>query len=73
MVNQAALLKERLQCEIKTVRMLLDKTRTRADRCLRLNLPDVSAFESGVEYGYDYMLDVLCELLKDLDQVSEDG
>lgn len=72
-MDQAALLKERLQCEIKTVRMLLEKTRTRADRCLRLNLPDVSAFESGVEFGYDYMLEVLCELLTDLEQVSDDG
>ena len=67
------LVKERLQREIKTVRLLLEKTRTRADRSVRLNLPDVSAFESGVEFGYDYMLEVLCELLKDLEQVSEDG
>lgn len=68
-----ALVKERLQCEIKTVRLLLEKTRTRADRTTRLNLPDVAAFESGVEFGYDYMLEVLCEFLTDLEQVSEDG
>ena len=72
-MDQAALLKERLQCEIRTVRLLLEKTRTRVDRSTRLNLPDIAAFESGVEFGYDYMLEVLCELLDALEQVSEDG
>lgn len=67
------LVKERLQREIKTVRLLCEKSRTRADRSVRLNLPDVAAFESGVEFGYDYMLEVLCEFLTDLEQVSEDG
>ena len=72
-MDQAALLKERLQCEIRTVRLLLEKTRTRVDRSTRLNLPDIAVFESGVEFGYDYMLEVLCELLDALEQVSEDG
>ena len=72
-MDPVALVKERLQREINTVRLLLEKSRTRTDRSVRLNLPDVAAFESGVEFGYDYMLEVLSELLTDLEQVSEDG
>ena len=65
-MDLVALVKERLQREINTVRLLLEKSRTRTDRSVRLNLPDV-------EFGYDYMLEVLSELLTDLEQVSEDG
>ena len=72
-MDLVALVKERLQREINTVRLLLEKSRTRTDRSVRLNLPDVAAFESGVEFGSDYMLEVLSELLTDLEQVSEDG
>jgi len=64
-------IQDRLQRELEVVVSLQDIARKKAEHCTRMNLKEVSAFESGIEAGYEYMRGVLIQLMVDISEWSE--